>query len=146
MTDNCFVCLEKCKNRICSTCSCRAHKKCLGKYIKASDRNQTPKCPVCKNELEKYKRPTTRLSTEKNRWNEFKETIRYLLFHIERADSQNERQIAKIMFDFTYENRYLVKKKSKKLLDTIVHRLKYLYTENRWGYAQHLMYKFRNEF
>lgn len=145
-TDKCFVCLEKCKIRICSTCSCRSHKKCIDKYIKTLDRTQIPKCPVCKNDLENYRRPLTRASTEKARWNDFKETIRALLWQIDRISGDKQKDLAKILFDCAYENRYLIRKISKELLDTIIFRLNYLYEYNKWEYAKHLMYKFRHEF
>jgi len=58
----CFVCLENCSNRICKTCSCTAHPKCWGEYLK-NQRDVYPiidivgdlnifvtetNCPVCK--------------------------------------------------------------------------------------------------
>ena len=74
---NCFLCLEKSKNRICTTCKCCAHNSCWGKYLQNSNKVKTYiseeaviirtawsiKCPQCRQKMMNVK-PVTRSDTK----------------------------------------------------------------------------------
>jgi hypothetical protein len=61
MDNNCFVCLENTKNKICDRCECYAHNKCYHEYIKTNlkikvnvinnkiiNTSSNVICPICK--------------------------------------------------------------------------------------------------
>ena len=74
---NCFLCLEKSKNRICTTCQCCAHSSCWGTYMQNVNKIETfiseeaiiirtawsTKCPQCRQKIMTVK-PVTRADTE----------------------------------------------------------------------------------
>lgn len=101
----CFVCLEKCNNRICNTCNCYAHHSCWGKYIKHKTINYltiseeiigicTPlyiDCPQCRQNINKLK-PVTRSDTYIARYVIFIETFNNFLFDIHFMETKKERK------------------------------------------------------
>ena len=77
LSRDCFVCLSKSTNKICTTCKCYAHSKCWGEYLQNttcvvtsvyedSIEIYTPynsKCPHCRSNIKNVK-PTTRSDTD----------------------------------------------------------------------------------
>ena len=77
----CFVCLEACNTRVCSTCKCYAHSKCWGKYVQSRAKSHTvvtadkvilftpwsAECPQCRGRIVNVK-PVTRSDTDLGRY------------------------------------------------------------------------------
>ena len=79
--NSCFLCLEKCKQKICPNCECYCHSKCYGRYLHAKThiytivlhdnkiRLSTPysvMCPQCRKQIYNVK-PITRSNTKLGR-------------------------------------------------------------------------------
>lgn len=73
MSDNCFICLENAKNKVCDRCNCYAHHKCWKEYVMNNTTitvnfdqddsginhyEESLLCPVCKKERTTFSRLT----------------------------------------------------------------------------------------
>ena len=133
----CFVCLESCKNNFCDVCTCCAHPKCLKMYTD-SQKSINAYCPVCKSILH---RVTTRSKTLDARWKILVRYFRKIMWEIDTELNKSMRQfLSKCLFKTVTKNKYLIKKKSIMLYNTIKNKLESLCVEG-WKPANEYLYK-----
>ena len=152
MPHDCFVCMNKCKNKVCSNCECYAHPACWGEYLKnytnvytyiypSSVVVRTPfytNCPQCRRKIGTVK-PTTRSDTQFARRTSLINQIRDKLFSIEITRYEYEKPtLFKELFNLIIENHTIVKKEAR-LFDMVEKKLKYLYLQG-WSNANTYYY------
>jgi hypothetical protein len=145
---NCFVCLNKSKNKVCGTCECFAHPRCWGEYLKNSTNVttlifptkvvvQTPywtDCPICKRNIGSVK-PVTRYDTEFGRRASLVAKFRNALFAVEMADSEEEKNsIFTDIFNSVIDQRSLFGKNDR-FFKMIQNKLVDLYKKKDWSSA-----------
>ena len=145
MTTNCFVCLSKARNKVCTNCECYAHPGCFGEYLKHSTEVETyifqdhvivttplsAACPLCRGRITTVK-PTTRSDTHFARCVTVVNTYKNLLFKLELLDDDEERDnLLSSVFDFLAENRALFKS-SVDFSRMVRTKLQQLYYEENW--------------
>jgi hypothetical protein len=117
----CFICLDKCNNKVCNTCNCCAHHKCWGKYLKHKTTNyliitdenisiSTPlsvECPQCRQNINRLK-PVTRADTYIARYIVFIESLNNFLFSIHFTENKkDQKQLFKNAFNVINQNKNL---------------------------------------
>lgn len=145
---NCFVCLNKCKNKICPTCQCFAHPKCWGEYLQHSTDVVTyiypthiiistpfnTVCPQCKSKINTVK-STTRSETAYARKTAVISTYKNMLYYIDLVENQEERnELLKISWSFFQENKNLILA-DEELTKILQEKLAQLYTFYDWSSA-----------
>lgn len=140
MTHDCFVCMNKCKIRVCSKCECYAHPGCWGEYLKNSTNVYTyvyptavvvgtpfyTNCPQCRGKIGNVK-PITRSDTQFARRTSLLNQLRDRLFSIEMACCDDDKTVLfKQLFNIILQHQNIIKKETH-LLDVIVRKLKELY-------------------
>ena len=145
---NCFVCLNKCKNKICPTCQCFAHPKCWGEYLQHSTDVityiypthiiiSTPfstVCPQCKSNINTVK-STTRSETVFARKTAVISYYKNMLYHIDLATNHEERNsLLKVSWGFFQEQKNLILA-DKELTKILKEKLVQLYTFYDWDSA-----------
>lgn len=153
MSHECFVCMNKAKNKICSTCECYAHPSCWGEYLKSSTDVftyiypgtvvvSTPfyaKCPQCRGDIGNVK-PTTRNDTHFARRASLVTQFRNQLFAVEMAGNDEERAgILRNMFDTIAQHKDLLENE-KRIKEMLQNKLRDLYDYNKW-YPANLYYR-----
>lgn len=136
---DCFLCLNKCKNRICGTCHCYGHLRCYGEYLKhktctylymlendayfACD--YSVPCPQCRSAIINLK-PVTRSDTYIVRHIIFCSTMENFMIAITNEENKREQmKLFKLINNTIKNNRQLLfkdtvlKKNVKKQLKNI---------------------------
>jgi hypothetical protein len=145
MSHDCFVCLNKAKDKICSTCECYAHPGCWGEYLKNSTDVftyiypgriivSTPfyaKCPQCRGDIGNVK-PITRSDTHFARRVSLITQFRNMLFSIEMSQNNEEKEaIFSDIFETIITNKDLIKNEEKFNI-MLRKKLKFLYEYDGW--------------
>lgn len=145
MSHDCFVCLNKAKNKVCSSCECYAHPGCWGEYLKRSTDVYTyvypervivstpfyARCPQCRGDIGNVK-PTTRKDTQFARRTSLITQFRNQLFAIEMAGSNEEKTILfSDIFDIVVQNKTLLKDEDR-FNKMLKNKLKFLYENDGW--------------
>jgi len=145
---DCFICLNKSTNRVCSTCKCFAHPKCWGEYLQNSTEvytyvfpNQvvisTPlglQCPQCRQNINNIK-PITRSDTIFARSIVIVNNYNNILLAADLLSTFEEKwDIFDILFDGLLENKGLIVKEAE-YLTVLSNKLKELYTLYDWKKA-----------
>lgn len=148
MTHDCFVCLNKCSNKVCPDCECYAHPACWGEYLKHSTDMYTiiypnavvmstpyfTNCPQCRKAIKNVK-PITRYDTKFARETAIMACIRDKIFAAEMTLSfENKKQIFNDLFYLLSREKNLLKDNNA-FLNVIKNKLKSLYFEQRWNAA-----------
>jgi hypothetical protein len=144
----CFVCLNKCKNKICCTCKCYAHPKCWGEYLQHSTDVytyvypsqvvlQTPistPCPQCRQNINNVK-PITRADTFFARGISLINNYNNLLYAADLAETIEEKlDMFDVIFSGFVSNKNLIKNDNF-YLNVLCKKLKELYTLYNWKKA-----------
>lgn len=145
MSDYCFVCLNKSRNKICSTCKCYAHPSCWGNYLKNSTDVftfvyhgsviiSTPfytQCPQCRSNIGSVK-SITRSDTYLARKLSLFTHIRNKLFAVDLTESKEEKEtILNDIFDKILRNKVILK--DEKIFNNMIStKLIDLYEKEGW--------------
>jgi len=143
----CFVCLEKCHNKVCSVCQCYAHSKCWGKYLQSSTPTSTAvapnmvvvftpwsaECPQCRGRISNVK-PITRSDTNLAR--RLSITLDYYSFltildDIEYYDVEERFELYSKLLDVMMQHKAIIRANDW-LSSILKDRLKVLYKEDNW--------------
>lgn len=145
MPENCFLCLNNTKNKICPRCSCSACPGCWGKYLMETTdvftiiypnkcsilMPYTTVCPVCKERIKNIK-PLTRSDTLFGRQQAFMINIRDILFSLDATiDPLERREIIRKFFNMVVDNKVIVLKNTS-FTNIIKNRLEYIYKEENF--------------
>jgi hypothetical protein len=153
--NNCFVCLENTKNKVCHICNCYAHPKCFGKYINKNliieiitSRLRDNKyfidahvhCPICKT-ISNNNRRITRDATAHGRL--------IILFHdigawLDLVNENNKDNIYEEVYKTILNHKELIYK-DKDLYLLVKDRLKEQYYEDNWKNANMYYYQLYGE-
>lgn len=134
--ENCFICLNMCKDRVCPTCNCYAHFKCWVKYTRSTSTEDKSfsKCPICKIQIE-YHKSVTRKDTKKERIGNEIETIKNLLLKCNTCNNLEERmEIVLTIFNY-YDHNRIALNHSKALSDIVSKKLHEFYITHNWRSA-----------
>jgi hypothetical protein len=146
MPSNCFICLDKAKNKICNRCECYAHLKCWGKYINKESETITfvstnndvlitspmyTRCPQCRENIKEVK-STTRSDTYSGRRFVFMFSCKGMLVELENAQTRNDKiKITTRIFKYLLVNKNLFNKEDG-FKDAIRDKLKFFYYNENW--------------
>lgn len=148
MQRDCFVCLSKAKNKVCTTCECYAHHKCWGKYLeKTSDVItyihqgriiiSTPfytKCPQCRGNICNVK-TVTRSDTRFARRTCFARELNKMLVAADINQDNDQRQIIFTnIFKIISRNKNLIRG-DERFKNIISEKLRFLYKKQNWKSA-----------
>lgn len=143
---DCFVCLDKTKNKVCLSCECYAHPKCFGKYVRSISHITVfhignfialsaplfSECPQCRRNTGTVK-PLTRSDTKPGRVYTFNETIKDFVNIIKHSTTILEKEIyIQELLKYIYNNKNLLTKSHKKILRKCI---KNFYYRNGWKKA-----------
>ena len=151
---NCFLCLEKSKNRICTTCTCCGHSSCWGKYLQNINKVETYitensviiktawsiKCPQCRQKIMRVK-SITRSDTELARSIAILEDYISFLEIIEYVNTEDElHKLCRNVLDALLVHKILIKK-NEQLVFLLKRQLSNLYMDG-WKAANMYHHKF----
>jgi hypothetical protein len=153
MSNNCFVCLNKTKNKVCMTCKCYAHPGCWGEYLKNTthvftlmypDRvvMSTPlyaKCPQCRGSIGTVK-SITRSDTNFTRRASLIESCMNFINCIEMAELTDDKiSFYRNLFNLFIDNKSILNKEVD-FIQVLKSKLYELYYISKWEPANMYYY------
>ena len=144
----CFLCLNKCTNKICPTCQCFAHPKCWGEYLQHNTDIVTyiyptyiiistpfnTECPQCRGDINTVK-STTRSETAFARKTAVISHYKNMLYQIELATNLEERnKLLKDTCEYFQEQKNLIRA-DEELTKILQEKLVQLFINYKWNDA-----------
>jgi hypothetical protein len=158
MSHDCFVCLSKAKNKVCTTCECYAHSRCWGKYLEETSNVLTyiyqertiistpfyTKCPQCRGNIRNVK-TVTRSNTKFARRTCFARQLNRMLVEVETNQDNDQRElIFTNIFKIISRNKILIRG-DERFKNIIRENLIFLYKEQKWKSANLYYHKIFGE-